>query len=49
MKYNSYTADYFQINFNLSKVETFQNHKKKKKIFQDETNHTSNMVSNYFH
>ena len=29
MKYNSYTADYFQIKFNLSKVETFQNKKKK--------------------
>ena len=47
MKDNSYTADYFQINFNLSKVETFQNHKKK--IFQDETNHTFNMFSSYFY
>ena len=39
MKYNSYTADYFQINFNLSKVETFQNHKKKRYSKMKQTIH----------
>ena len=51
MKYNSFTADYFQINFNLSNVENFQNktnQNKKKKIFPEETNHASNMYSSYF-